>query len=167
MDQAVVFVGPCGVSEDALDGEIDFDGGLFFADARREPMRESRRGAGSCFRQCSREPARDCAREVLAHPDGVARGFNCVANVFAIAERRFAEQFAVAPVNRERVAGVGPRLLAADVLLHCAVDIRRTGVPTPVSADIPSRLSGSLPGPQVRGTGGFAEQRAACAATSA
>jgi len=54
----------------------------------------------------------------------IPRGFNGVANVFSVAERCFAEQLTFAPINRERVARVGTRLFAADVLLHSAVDIR-------------------------------------------
>ncbi len=53
---------------------------------------------------------------------GGTGGLDGVADVFAVAERSLADQLAVAVVDGEAVAGVGPRLLAADVLLHGAVD---------------------------------------------
>ena len=64
---------------------------------------------------------------VCAQPDGAARRFHGVANIFAIAQRRLAQQLALAAVYRERVAGIRPRLLAADVLLDGAVDPGRRG----------------------------------------
>src|ERR1700761_896682 len=51
-----------------------------------------------------------------------AGGFDGVADVLAVAERGLADELALAVVDREAVAGVGTRLLAADVLLHGAVD---------------------------------------------
>jgi len=35
MNQAIVFVCPCGVGKDALNGEIDFGSGLLFTSSRR------------------------------------------------------------------------------------------------------------------------------------
>ena len=78
----------------------------------------------------------------------VARRFHCVANVFAIAQRRFAQQFALAPVHRERITGIGPRLFAADVLLHCAIDSEK-----PARTANPSSSSGAAswrPSPRLR-----------------
>ncbi len=123
MHHAFVFVGPRGVAEDALDREIGFHRGLFLADGRSQPMRDLVAPLDHVFRDVV-DHLRARVRRRPRPAGRVARRFHRVANVFAIAERRFAEQLAVAPVNRERVAGIGPRLFAADVLLHRAVNWR-------------------------------------------
>ncbi len=51
-----------------------------------------------------------------------ARPFDGVANVLAIAKRRFSEQPSVGSVHFDAIARIGPRLLAADVELHGAID---------------------------------------------
>src|SRR5713226_8143565 len=61
-----------------------------------------------------------------------ARRLDGVSNVFAIAQRRLTQQTAIRAVHFDAVAGIGPRLLAADVEFHSAVDRR--------SAKIGSRL---------------------------
>ena len=63
-------------------------------------------------------------RSHLRPARSASRSFHCIADVFAVAERRFAEQLALPPVNREGVAGVWPGLLSANVLLDSAVDSR-------------------------------------------
>src|SRR5947209_17691496 len=63
---------------------------------------------------------------------GFARRFDGVSDVFAIAQRRLTQQTAIRAVHFDAVARIGPRLLAADVQFHRAVDGR--------SAKIGSRL---------------------------
>ena len=40
MHDSVVFVGPRGIGEDALDREIGFESGLFLSDGRSQPVRD-------------------------------------------------------------------------------------------------------------------------------
>ena len=63
-------------------------------------------------------------RGALRPAGSFSRGFNCVANIFAIAKTHFAEQAAAFVANLHAVAGIRPRLLASDVKLHGAVDIK-------------------------------------------
>ena len=60
------------------------------------------------------------------------RGFACrldgVANILAIAERNFAQRFAVSAAHLHGVAGIRPCLLASDVELYSAIDGRDGGV---------------------------------------
>ena len=58
-----------------------------------------------------------------------ARSFHGVSNIFAIAQRRFAEQLTVLAAHFKAVARIWPRLLSADVELYRAVD----GEVSPVS----------------------------------
>ena len=106
---------------------LDFSGPawyLIWSGGAREPMRDFVAALDHVFGEEVKD-LRTIVRGGSCPTCGVARGFNSVANVFAVAERRFAEQFAFASENGERVAGVGTRLFAADVLLHSAVDIAR------------------------------------------
>src|SRR5262249_39665281 len=50
------------------------------------------------------------------------RSLNCVADILAISQRSLTQQRAIAPVHRKAVTRIWPRLLAADVLLHRAID---------------------------------------------
>ena len=106
VDSALELVRPGRVGEEALDAEAHFVGSLFFADSGGK--------AGGNFFSALRE----IFREVIEHLGAVvgggfcpgfcfARGFDGVANVFAIAQRRFAEQFTVLAANFERIPRIG------------------------------------------------------------
>ncbi len=64
-------------------------------------------------------------RGSLGPPSCLAGGFDSVANVFAIAERSFTQQSSIKAAHLHAVAGIGTRLLTADVEFHRAVDCRR------------------------------------------
>src|SRR5205085_12054522 len=53
-----------------------------------------------------------------------ARRFDRIANVFAVSERSFAEQLAVRAADFHAVAGIRPRLLAANVKLNRPVNCK-------------------------------------------
>src|SRR2546426_12517443 len=53
---------------------------------------------------------------------GFARGFDGVANVLAVAERRFPEQTPVRAMHFDAVTRIRPRLFAANVELHGSID---------------------------------------------
>ncbi len=60
---------------------------------------------------------------------GFAGGFDCVANVFAIACGGFAEEPAVGGMDRYAVAGIGAGLFAGDEEFYGAIDFgSRRGV---------------------------------------
>ena len=98
--------------------------------SRRRPQRvdgRSRSGAGQGSPRSNTEPGRDCAPSPWPMLRLASR-FHGVANVFAIAQRSFAQQAAIGRAHFHAVAGVGTCLLAADVELDGAVDGGRAGV---------------------------------------
>src|SRR5690348_11709836 len=117
---AVEFVGPGRVGKNALDAETDFLGGLFLAHGGSETTRDFR----STLRKIFGNVIEDL-RAIVSRGFGpgfrFASGLDGVADVLAIAEGRFAEQFAFSSANLDAVAGIRANLFAADVLLHGAV----------------------------------------------
>ena len=125
MHLAVVLVSPAGIREDALHGEIHFHRGLLRTHCPRQPPGNLVAALDHVFRKVV-ENLRAIVRRALGPARCIARSFNRVANILAIAQRRLAQQLALAPVHREGISRIGPRLFAADVLLHRAID-RRSG----------------------------------------
>ena len=121
MDGAFVFVGPGGVGEDAFDAEAYFGFGLLFADYIGETLRDFFAALTEIFG----DVVEDLGAGVgggLGPGGGFAGGFDGVANVFAIAERGFAEEAAVGGVDWGAVAGVGAGLFAGDEEFYGAVN---------------------------------------------
>ena len=127
VDRAFEFVGPCGISEGAVDAVVDFDRGLFGADEGGE--------FGDDFVAALDEVFGDEVENLGAAMSGVLRpfaggacGFDGVADVLAAAEGSFADEAACmlteGRVDGVAVAGVGANLFAADVLLDGAIDGR-------------------------------------------
>src|SRR5215472_4726983 len=119
VDGTVVFVGPGSVGKQALDAFLNFFGGLFLADrGRKAPgnfFGALRKIFGDVVENLGAIVGRGSAPGL-----GLAGSFDGVANIFAIAEGRFAEHLALFAANFEAIAGVRTDLLAADVKLHGA-----------------------------------------------
>ena len=123
MDCAFVFVSPGGVGEDAFDARAYFCFGLLLADYLGESVRDFFAALGEIFG----EVVEDLGAGVGGGfgPGGsFAGGFDGVADVFAIAERGFAEEAAVGGVNGNAIARVGAGLFAGDEEFYGAVDQR-------------------------------------------
>ena len=121
MDGAVVFVGPGGVGENALDAGSDFGFGLLLTDNFRETARNFFAALRKIFGDVV-EDLRAGVRGGLGPGSGFAGGFDGVADVFAIAEGGFAEEAAVGGADGEGVAGIGAGLFAGDEEFYGAVD---------------------------------------------
>ena len=104
-----------------LDGEIDFLNRLLFANHCREAACDLVAALDHVFGDVVKHLG-TIVRARFCPARSVARRFHRIANIFTVAERSFAQQLALASIHRIRVARIGPRLLAADVLLHGAVD---------------------------------------------
>ena len=101
-----------------------FGCGLSFSDHCGQAARDLIAALRKIFRDVVKN-LRAVVRGGLRPARSLVRRFDRVANVFAIAQRRFAQKTAIRGAHFHAVAGVGTRLLAADVELHRAVDGRR------------------------------------------
>ncbi len=119
--RAVKLIGPRRIRENALDAEIDFRGRLLFADHGSEAVRNFIAALGKILRAVV-ENLRSIVRRSLRPRRGLARRLDRVANVFAIAQRSFAQQSSVGRAHLHAVAGVGPRLLASYVELDGSIN---------------------------------------------
>ena len=122
MNGTVEFVAPSGVAKEAFDAGLNFLCGLLFADGGGESCGDFVGPLGKIFGNVEKDL---CAvmRGGLGPALGFAGGFYGVPNVFAIAQRSFSEQFAIATVNGNTVARIGAGLFAANVELYGAIDI--------------------------------------------
>jgi hypothetical protein len=115
----VVFVGPGGVGEEALDARVDL-GLAGFAGEVLEAVGELEVPCGEVFG----DEVEDLGAVVgggLGPGFGGMGGLNRVPYVLAVADADMAEEFAFWPVDGLRVAAVGAGLFAADVQLGGAV----------------------------------------------
>src|ERR1700746_643208 len=121
VDRAIELVGPGRIREDASDAGSDFLLGLLVADHRREAACDLRlpkrqilghviKNLGAVVGSC------------LCPAGSLPRSLDSIANVFAVAKRRLAENLAVRAADLDAVAGIGARLFSSDVQLHGAVD---------------------------------------------
>jgi len=122
VDSAIEFVAPRGVGEEPFDAELDFLYGLLFTDGQGEALGDFRGPLGKIFGDVEKN-LRAIVGSGFGPAFGFAGRFDGVADVFAITEGRFAEEFAFAAVNRDAVAGIGTGLFAADVKFHGSVDV--------------------------------------------
>ena len=100
MHDSVVFVCPRGVAKDALDGEIGFDDRLFLSDGRGKPVRDFVTPLNHVFGDVIDDLRAETSGR-FCPAGGSARRFYRIANVFAVAEGRLAEQLAFSSINRE------------------------------------------------------------------
>ena len=99
---AVELVCPAGVREKSLDAFLHFLGGLLFSDSSGEPCGDFICALRKVFRDVI-EDLRAVMGSGFAPALGLARGFNGVANIFAVAQRRFAQEFALFAANLNAV----------------------------------------------------------------
>src|SRR5260370_687487 len=123
MYSPVVLICPSGVGKDALDTEAHFGFRLLLADHSGQAAGDFFAALGKIFRDVV-EHLRAIMRHCLAPAFRFARGFDGVANVLAVAERRLSKQTPVGGAHFDAVTRIWPRLFAADVELHSAVDWR-------------------------------------------
>ena len=90
MDRAIEFVGPRRVRENAFDAEINFRCSLPLADNSGEAANDFVAALREIFRAVIKN-LRAIVRSGFAPGFGLVRGFDSVANVFAIAERSLAQ----------------------------------------------------------------------------
>ena len=88
---AVELVGPRRVGKNALEAEIEFGGGLLVADDRGQTADDFVAPLGKILRAVVKN-LRPIMRRCFRPGFGLARSLDRVANVFAIAERSFAQQ---------------------------------------------------------------------------
>jgi hypothetical protein len=91
--RTVVFVRPCCVGKEALNAEAHFFFSLLGAYGEREPASNFNGALRKIFRDVE-ENLSAIVRGGFGPGFGLASGFDGVANIFAIAERGLAEQFA-------------------------------------------------------------------------
>ena len=121
MHRSFELVGPCGIGKYPLNSDAHFVGCLLFSYcggkspsdlllAQREILGHVVEDLGTVVR-CGLRPA--CS---------FAGGFDCVANIFPVTQRSFAQQLSLGSAHFDAVTGIGSGLLAADVELHCPID---------------------------------------------
>src|SRR2546429_9964407 len=64
-------------------------------------------------------------RRGLGPARGLASSFDCIPNVFAIAQRYFTEYFSIPAPYFHAVTGIGSRLLAPDVKFYGTINLGR------------------------------------------
>src|SRR5579872_6368919 len=127
MHRSVKLVGPRGVGENSSDARFELSGGLFFSDCCDEAAHDFV------------TPRFEILGAVIQHLGAVMRGrlgpcagfsgcFDCIANIFAISERSFAQEAAVCGMHFHAVAGIRTCLLPADVKLYSAIDSWSAGL---------------------------------------
>src|SRR6266481_5334526 len=123
VDRAIELVGPRGVRKNALDAEADFQFRLFLSDDIGQAAGNFFAALRQVFRNI-KEHLGTVVRRGLAPSFRLARGFDGVADVLAIAKRRLAEQAAVRRAYFHAVSRIRSRLFAADVKFYGAIDRR-------------------------------------------
>jgi hypothetical protein len=96
---------------------------LSLADSRSQPVRDLVPPLNHIFGDVV-DHLCTAMRGHLCPARGATRRFHRVADVFAVADRSFAEQFTRPSENRNGITGVGARLLSTYILFDCAVNRR-------------------------------------------
>ena len=123
MDCAVELVRPARVGKGSLDGEANFCCRLCLSDSARQAPGDFLATLGKVLGDVV-ENLRAMVRRCLGPSFRLTGRFDRVADVLAIAQRRFAEQSAIPASYLRAIAGIRASLLAADVKLHRAVNGR-------------------------------------------
>ena len=133
MHRSIKLVSPRGIRKNSLDAELHFCGCLLLANGRCEPMNDLFPALRKIFRAVIKN-LRAIMRRRLCPAFGLARGFHRIANIFAITQRRLAEQTSVRRAHLHAVARIRTRLLAADVKLYGTVDRGRARIRTAIDS---------------------------------
>src|SRR5262249_21002446 len=108
VDGSVEFVGPGCIGKQSFDAYSYFSFRLLRPDGGGESLRDFRAALGKVFCDVEEHLCAIVSRG-LGPAFGFASSFDGIANVFAISERRFAEQLAVCTADLNAVAGIGAR----------------------------------------------------------